>query len=191
MAARNGHKPSYEKRPRPLQVCGVGNGSQECHYDCVLPVAVRPGSQEQANIGNLQVPAVSNSDLPGLLGLTALRNNRAVLDFNTLRLYFCGPGDYELDKEVPPGTDTYQLEFAPSGHIVLPCCEYQKASTSSQHSLTLLTKDSSPGHRSSSSSTGSSSPVVPPPPALPPVLPIDYCYHERRSAPPPPRSATM
>ena len=106
MAKQNGHKPSYEKRPRPLQVCGVGNGSQECHYDCVLPVAVRPGSQNQANIGNLQVPAVSNSDLPGLLGLTALRKNRAILDFNTLRLYFCGPGDYDFDKETPPGTDT-------------------------------------------------------------------------------------
>ena len=119
LADANGLKPSYEKRPRPLQVCGVGNGSQECHWDCTLPVAVRPGNQDQATVGHLQVPTVHNSDLPGLLGLTALRKNRAILDFNTLRLYFCGPGDYELNREMPPGTDTYQLELAPSGHIVL------------------------------------------------------------------------
>ena len=181
MAKQNGHKPSYEKRPRPLQVCGVGNGSQECHYDCVLPVAVRPGSQNQANIGNLQVPAVSNSDLPGLLGLTALRKNRAILDFNTLRLYFCGPGDYELNKEVPPGTDSYQLEFAPSGHIVLPCCEYQKASPSSQHSLTLLARDHSPSHHSNGSRSSSQPP--PPPPATPPVLPAAYSIQESSSEP--------
>ena len=93
MAARNGHTPSYEKRSRPLQVCGVGTGSQECHFHRALPVAVRPGTQEQANIGSLQIPAVTDSDLPGLLGLTALRKNRAILDFNLLRLYFCGPGD--------------------------------------------------------------------------------------------------
>ena len=183
LAVLNGHTPSYEKRPRPLQVCGVGNGSQECHYDCALPVAVRPGTQSSANLGNLQVPAVSNSDLPGLLGLTALRNNRAILDFNTLRLHFCGPGDYELEREVPPGTDTYQLETAPSGHIVLPCCEYQKASTSSQHSLTLLAKGDSSGR---SNSSGQQQPArLPPPPAQPPVLPASYSTHERRSTPPP------
>ena len=156
MAAHNGHKPSYEKRPRPLKVCGVGNGSQECQYDCTLPVAVRPESNNQANIGNLTIPAVSNSDLPGLLGLTALRKNRAILDFNTLRLYFCGPGDYDLDKETPPGTDTYQLEIAPSGHIVLPCCEFEEASVSSQHSLTLLTNDGSQNRNDGSSASSSS-----------------------------------
>ena len=35
------------------------------------------------------------SVLPGLLGLNSLRKNRAVLDFNTLTLYMCGPGPYD------------------------------------------------------------------------------------------------
>ena len=185
LAVQNGHKPSYEKMPRPLQVCGVGKGSQECHYQCALPVAVRPDQESSATLGNLQIPAVSNSDLPGLLGLTALRNNRAILDFNTLQLHFCGPGDYKLEKEVPPGTDTYQLEFAPSGHIVLPCCEYQKASTSSQHSLTLLARgDSAERHRDNSSSSQHQSATLPPPPLQPPVLPATYTTYECHSTPP-------
>ena len=69
-------------------------------------------------------PTVVRSDLPGLLGLHALKRNRAVLDVNTNKLYFLGPGDYDLDKAVPPGTDIIQCEVSPSGHIILPCCEY-------------------------------------------------------------------
>eukprot|EP00974_Lingulodinium_polyedra_P066339 6420265-Lingulodinium_polyedra.AAC.1 len=33
VAHQNGHRPSYARRLRPLAVSGVGNGSQECHYD--------------------------------------------------------------------------------------------------------------------------------------------------------------
>jgi len=32
---------------------------------------------------------------------------------------------------LPPGTETYKLEIAPSGHLVLPCCEYQAKSAAS------------------------------------------------------------
>ncbi len=35
-AARNGHKPSCERRSRVLKVSGVGVGVQTCAYDCKL-----------------------------------------------------------------------------------------------------------------------------------------------------------
>ena len=79
-------------------------------------------------IGKLVTPTVSKSDLPGLLGLSALTKNRGILDFKTMELHFCGPGDYDLLKALPPGTDTFQLELAPSGHMVLPCCEFPRSS---------------------------------------------------------------
>ena len=188
LAHKNGHMPKHEKRHRPLEVCGVGNGSQQCHYDCSLPVAFRQDSgNQQTVVGNLFSPAVADSELPGLLGLTALRKNRAVLDFTTLKLYFCGPADYDVANSLPEGTDIFQLELAPSGHIVLPCCEYEPASTSSQHTLTLLTRSS----RSNSSSSNlkhtaplcRSAPPTPPPPA-PPTLPSSCARGERLAAPP-------
>jgi len=93
-------------------------------------------------MGKLVIPSVSKSELPGLLGLAALRKNRAILDFSTLELYFCGPGEYELGKAMPPGTDVFQLEVAPSGHLVLPCCNYSPgaATSSVEHTLTLISK---------------------------------------------------
>ena len=139
-AHRHGHNPSYNKRNRPLRVQGVGNGAQSCNYDCTLPIALKQKDKSVA-MGKLLIPTVSGSDLPGLLGLAALRKNRGILDFNTMDLHFCGPGDYDLLKALPPGTHTFQLELAPSGHMVLPCCEFPSSSDTASpedYTLTLM-----------------------------------------------------
>ena len=60
-AAQNGCNPSYKPRPRPLKVSGVGNGSQECHFDCTLPIALREANTDTANQGKLTNPAVHKS----------------------------------------------------------------------------------------------------------------------------------
>ena len=156
------------------------NGSQKCLYDCSPPIAFRSeNGNQQTIVGNLVSPAVVNSELPGLLGLTALRKNRAVLDFTTLKLYFCGPADYNVAGALPEGTDTFQLEVAPSGHIVLPCCEFDSGSPSDQQSLTLLTRNGR-----SRPSTTTSARVVPPPPTQPPILPINVGRNEHLMTPP-------
>jgi len=163
-ASRNGHKPSYQKRARPLQVSGVGNGSQSCGYDCRLPVGLRQAGSQQVSLGELTIPSVQDLNLPGLLGKLSLKRNRAVWDFVTDTLYFMGPGDYDLAKAMPPGTDSYQLETAPSCHSVLPFCEYAPASSITEHTLTLVTnRGEAAGSRSGQG--------LPPPPAAPPVLP--------------------
>ena len=46
---------------------------------------------------------------------------------NTLQMHWLGPGSYDLQTVLPPGTESYQCELALSGHMVLPCCEYQGA----------------------------------------------------------------
>ena len=139
-AEKAGRKATYEKRGTPLNVSGVGHGSQRCVYDCTLPVALRQcnGNVENKE-GTILIPSVQHSDLPGLLGLTTLRSQRAVLDFTTLKLHFLGPGDSKVDQSLPPGTDTFQLEIAPSGHLVLPCSEFQHPQPKDT-SLTLITQ---------------------------------------------------
>ena len=76
-----------------------------------------------------------------------------------MELYFGGPGNYDLNTGLPPGTDGFQLEVAPSGHLVLPCCQYEGSTERQGESLTLVTQERSKTRR------------VPPPPAGPPVLP--------------------
>ena len=67
---------------------------------------------------------MENSDLPGLLGLQSMRDHRVILDLQKLKMYFVGPGDYDLDKSLSPGTVSFELEMAPSGHLLLPCSNF-------------------------------------------------------------------
>ena len=129
---------------------------------------MRPKGQDKLQNGVLHVPAVQDSDLPGLMGLTALKSNKAILDFNTLTLYFCHDVDYDLDKTLPKGTDKYQLETALSGHLVLPCCEYKVGSSSNDYSLTLMTKTAQPSNTGGQEKVTEAQKGRPPPPSQSP-----------------------
>ena len=116
--------PEQYKRDRPLNVSGVGNGSQTCTHNVKLPIAI-PGREKHLH-GTFDSPSVPESSLPGLLGLTTLRKVRGIIDCNTCKLYLAGPADYNLLDGLPPGTEEIQCEFAPSGHMVMPCAEFEK-----------------------------------------------------------------
>ena len=48
--------------------------------------------------------------------------NRALLNMQDMTLHFAGPGEVQVI--LPPGSESFQLEMSPSGHLMLPCCEY-------------------------------------------------------------------
>ena len=48
-----------------------------------------------------------------------------MVDFGQLKMSFLGPADYDLARSFPPGTRTFQCERAPSGHMVIPCSEFE------------------------------------------------------------------
>ena len=87
-----------------------------------------PNVEGGLGAGTFTSPTVPNSDLPGLIGLEALERMRAVLDFITGTLHLMGPGDHAIADVLPPGTTSYQLSKAPSGHLLLPCTHYDKIS---------------------------------------------------------------
>ena len=95
-------KASKKERPKPLRVSGVGNGSQECEFDCALPIAMK---QMKGTVTKAQFhsPAIVKSDLPALLGLDTLTKRNVVIDFRTRTLYLCGPGGCDLASAMPPG----------------------------------------------------------------------------------------
>ena len=107
-----------------MKVSGVGAGSQRCLNNYILPIALQ-SENYGPSIGTVyRTPAVENSDLPGLLGLQSMRDHRVILDLQKLKMYFVGPGDYDLDKSLSPGTVSFELEVAPSGHRLLPCSNF-------------------------------------------------------------------
>ena len=42
------------------------------------------------------------------------------------RLYFLGPGDYDLMSMLPPGTECFELQKSTSGHLILPMTHYEE-----------------------------------------------------------------
>jgi len=133
---------SSTKRNVPLNVMGVGNGSQSCPFDCTTALGLQrtDGTRVAATY---TAPVVPGSDLPALLGLDALMAQRALLDLTTLQLHFIGPGNLQLD--LPSGSESFQLEIAPSGHLVLPCGAYPDSKPVLDATpLTLLTAPKAP-----------------------------------------------
>ena len=85
--------------------------------------------------GTFLTPTVNgDSHLPALLGLKALIENGAILDTQNLTLAFCGKEKPKI--EYPSGTEIFQLECAPSGHLMLPCSDYQNKKVDAQSVLT-------------------------------------------------------
>ena len=123
-------RPTMQARAKTLHVSGVGEGAQECTHDCTVPIAMTT-IDGRTIAGTYTTPTVNegpnSNGIPGLLGLRALQEKRAILDFSKgpddMRITFPGPGDVSI--ELSPGSDTFKLESAPSGHLMLPCCEHE------------------------------------------------------------------
>ena len=127
-AAAAGFKPTQRKMKTPLEIQGVGNGSQRCLWESSIPVAVPVGDGSVSKLFDFESPLVEGSgkDLPLILGLRSMKEKHAVLEMTDGRecLTFPGPGGYKV--EWSPGTVHIPLEAASSGHLMIPCAEYTK-----------------------------------------------------------------
>ena len=55
-----------------------------------------------------------------------MQRRRAILDMHKNELHFCGPADYDIASVLPPGTETYKLSVAATGHLLLPCTQFEQ-----------------------------------------------------------------
>ena len=124
-AMQHGHQASQWRMKQPLAIQGVGNGVQQCIWETRLPIAVPSGTGE-SELHFFETPTVegTGADLPALLGLRSMRAKCGVLEMaaGRERLTFPGAGGYPIDWA--PGAQHFQLECAPSGHLILPCGEF-------------------------------------------------------------------
>ena len=125
-ATEAGHSPRQVPMDQPLNIQGVGNGTQQCTHQLVTPIAVHD-SEGRATLHSLTAPVVQGGgrQLPGLLGLRSLESLGAVLDMGRQQLIMPGGGD--RPHEWPSGTTIIPLQKAPSGHLVLVIDEFERA----------------------------------------------------------------
>ena len=144
---------SQRQRDRPLTVSGIGKGTDLCQWNAKIPIAL-PTPNGSCVECTFDSPIVPNSHLPALFGLRSMQQQRAIIDTNTMRMYFVGPGDYDMEKMLPPGTTSIQCQTSPSGHMVVPTDSYAKTKVGgvAQQELSLLANTSSVSTSSSSSS---------------------------------------
>ena len=149
-AKKHGYSVDVSNRETPLNVGGIGRGSQVCKKDVVLPAVIgRSDGSYQA--GTFQAPVIEGSSAPALLGLKSLKEHRALLDVSSGMLHLCAPGEIQIT--LPPGSESLPLATAPTGHLLLPFQEYAKfnaASTTPGHLKHLF---SEPAVSSATSST--------------------------------------
>ena len=128
-SARAGHQTKSSKMDQPLSIQGVGDGSQRCTWQCTCPVAV-PHADGTTGAGTFTAPIVRGAghNLPALLGLRSLEQQRAIIDTAGRTLILPGPGDVEIS--LPPGSVRVPLEKAPSGHLVMVIDDYENLTPS-------------------------------------------------------------
>ena len=127
----------------------------------LLP-AVMERSEGTVQVGTYNAPLIQGSATPALLGLKSLREHRALLDISSGMLHLCAPGEVQLT--LPPGSESFPLSSAPTGHFLLPFQDYARytsarAKTAPSAIKHLFTEGNSPTGEPSSGAEASSSAV--------------------------------
>ena len=116
------HSVQLINREKPMHVGGVGKGCQTCTQDVVFPLALQR-SDGTMNLGDFTAPMVRQSRTPALLGLQSLKKHGTILDLRSNMMHFIPEGT-EVEMILPAGTESYALEQAESGHLMLPFTDF-------------------------------------------------------------------
>ncbi len=126
------HGTKWHSLESKIELEGVGAQSSQATSAVVVPIRLESG-----DIGEYQAIVVEG-ELPALLGLDSLRKHHAIICTETNRMMLPGPGGYKI--ALSPGSRILKLHPAPTGHLMLPCCEWKKNennSTSSSKNIVL------------------------------------------------------
>ena len=96
----------YEDLERPLEVGGIGSGTQKAFQEGVHSIGLPDGTD-----ATYTSPILPKSGTPALLGQKSLK-----------KMYLVGPGGYRVN--LSPGSVVYPLEESHVGHLMLPCSRF-------------------------------------------------------------------
>ena len=117
--AANRSQVKYSDLARPLEVGGIGSGTQSAYQSGLHPIGLTDGTDAMYDS-----PILPNSGTLALLGQKSLKKMRCLLDCFNNKLYRIGPGGYKIN--LSPGSVTYPLEESHAGHLMLPCSRFSR-----------------------------------------------------------------
>ena len=131
-AVRHGRTPEQHLLDKQRRVAGVGNGSQTCTHEVVLPVSL------QATDGRFYeetfcAPCVDESQVPLLWGIQSLKKKNAVIACKEGVIYLMGPGGYEIKPS--PGSLKFQMKESRAGHWMVPISNFSQHAQTTQSIL--------------------------------------------------------
>ena len=143
---------SYDTLQRPMEVGGVGTGSQTATHAVTHNIVLANGKEVKYT-----APQLPKSGTPALLGQKSLKRMRAIIDCYNGTMYTIGPGGYTL--QLSPGSEKHNLEESHAGHLMLPCTRYDASKSGAQEAM-LTSSKTAP--TSSSSAAKQTSPKTKP-----------------------------
>ena len=130
LAKKNGHGASFTPLRNRMSIEGVGGGGPSvCTQTGTVSIVLSNGQ-----LSSYTAPIIPESQVPSLLGLTTMTRQRVVLDLVHDKWITLGPGGMEM--KLSPGSQVLALKRASTGHIMLPCSEWDKVNARAQVALT-------------------------------------------------------
>ena len=114
---------------KPMRVAGVGRDTDRAEWEVRVPIALVDNEGNGA-LHEFHAPVVGGAGkaLPALLGLQSMSRQNGVLAMAHGNEYLTLPGPGGYTSNWSPGTMRYKLEKAMSGHLFLPCDEFDRVS---------------------------------------------------------------
>ena len=130
-----GHVPKnlpihYDELPEPQGVMGVGKHASTATHAASVPVGMSDQGIEPDENFRYKATAITNSDVPALLGLQSMMASNCILDLRPGKMHMYTAEDanaleikYVSKKEHLVGR--LKMVMAQSGHLMLPCSQFQ------------------------------------------------------------------
>ena len=117
IALENGQGSEFKPLQHRTSIEGVGGTPSHCSQTGTVPIKLADGK-----ISSYKATIIEDSDVPALLGLATMTQERVLLDLIHDRYIKVGPGGFKL--ELSPGSTVLEMKRAPTGHLMLPASKW-------------------------------------------------------------------
>ena len=139
----------YEELPEPQGVMGVGQNASTVTHVASVPVGMADQGIPPDENFKYKATVITNSDVPALLGLQSMIASNCVLDLRHGKMHMYTAEDPNaIEIKFAPNMEhkvgRLKMATAQSGHLMLPCSQFQSPKTSPSGSKSQTSSSTTP-----------------------------------------------